>query len=236
MNPWKTLLNGIAANQIQIATPNSVEKINSNLRPIFIHESTTTTTTVPSTTTVSSTTPSSTTTKTTPRTTTTSTTPRTTTTSTTPSTTTTETIRTTPKISTTTRPKPRITTTPTPRLGFGANLLRTLFGENIFGTTTPTPVRNARPATTNKRPSTTAKPVSSSTQASVQAIPEVQLSREIVNGNLEALSNSGFGANNPNAKFTQDLSSTFSPQEDAKFLMALLNAAQVTGNKSFLFL
>ncbi|XP_033210744.1 mucin-17-like isoform X4 [Belonocnema kinseyi] len=226
-----------------------LENTNQNLAPLFNHESTSTTTTTPRTTS-----PSTTTTTTTPKTTTPSTT--TTTSTTTPSTTastttTTKTTRTTPRSSGSTRqvvitakPRPR-TTTPAP-LGFGANLLRALFGGNFFGrqTTTPPPVRTRQPVTTFRRPATITKPVlttqrilttervvsniqiPSSTQGPIQLTPEVKVSKEKVNANLEAASSTAVGVNDQNSKLTEKQSSTFSPEDDAKFLMALLQAAQ----------
>ncbi|XP_051166415.1 mucin-2-like isoform X2 [Leptopilina boulardi] len=257
VNPWKTLLNGIAANQIHISTPNSVSGVSSSLRSLY--EQQTTVSSIPRTTTVTTTTSTTprTTTTTTPKTTTTTTTttPRTTTT-TTPKTTTTEKITTTQRTTTTVRTstttplrtsttpagiptrqleitsrpsRPRTTTT-APRLGFGANLLRTLFGGNFFGIpTTPTPVRNKRPV----RPLTTVIPITStqiieqipkgpfSNLDAIHLIPDVTKK----NPNLEAASSSAV-----DSKLTQ--STTFSPEEDAKFLLALLNAAQTMGSST----
>lgn len=268
VNPWKTLLNGIASNQIHISTPNSITGVSSSLRSLYEQQTTAasipkTTTTTPRTTTTTTTQRTTTTTSTTQRTTTTEkpTTPRlTTTTGTTTTTgktitiprltttttipTSTTTIRTTTRqLETTTKPfRPR-TTTAAPRWGFGSNLLRVLFGGNLFGNpTTPTPIRNRKPV----RPLTTAIPVTStqrfeptsknmasnsqvplSTQDVFQVTPHVRVTKENPSVNFEAASSSSVGVNEGNLKLTQ--SSTFSPEEDAKFLMSLLNAAQSMG-------
>ncbi|XP_043478282.1 uncharacterized threonine-rich GPI-anchored glycoprotein PJ4664.02-like isoform X4 [Leptopilina heterotoma] len=286
VNPWKTLLNGIAANQIHISTPNSIVGVSSSLRSLYEQQTTaasipkTTTSTPRTTTTTTTTTPRTTTTTTTPRTTTTTTTTQRTTTTTTTTTekpttprltTTTGTTTTTGKITIiprltfttipistttiksptrqleiTTKPfRPR-TTTAAPRWGFGSNLLRVLFGGNIFGTpTTPAPMRNKKPV----RPLTTAIPVTStqrfeptsknmasnsqvllSTQDAIQVTPHVRVTKEQPSVNLKAVSSSAVGVNEGNLKLTQ--SSTFSPEEDAKFLMSLLNVAQSMGSST----
>lgn len=149
------------------------------------------------------------------------------------------------KPKTTTRPK---TTTQAP--GLGVSLWRALFGGgNLFETTTPA-TRNTRQksiAPTTPKPTQAAKPtafvshimpaisVKSQTARSVD-ISNIQVSStKLLSDNINSASMSTPSSvsttrqtllNNPNPRVTDISTSTYSPEDDAKFLVALLRAIQ----------
>ncbi|KAL2731709.1 serine-rich adhesin for platelets-like isoform X1 [Vespula maculifrons] len=144
--------------------------------------------------------------------------------------------------------KPKSTTVP-PVQGLGASLLQALFGGNFFGPTT-----TAKPVTkiTTNKPKTkttpriveiTQRPVST-TQSSVTS-RSVNVSEIVINTVKETTipkpstttkpisttTTQRALLNNPNPRLPNVVSSTYSPEDDAKFLSALFNAIQESNTK-----
>ncbi|XP_046741805.1 mucin-2-like isoform X2 [Diprion similis] len=149
-------------------------------------------------------------------------------------------------IPTTPKPSPR-TTNPPANQGFGSGLLTALFGSNPFASPpTAVPTVPKRPATTTSKYVQTSEPTPT-TQKPVQTtvslkgskssagtgdpmhsgssnVP-ISMQQPVKNGITVLL-------NNPNPRVPTVSTSTFSPEEDAKFLAALLNSAQSGGSPS----
>ncbi|KAK0080966.1 hypothetical protein PV325_013018, partial [Microctonus aethiopoides] len=94
--------------------------------------------------------------------------------------------------------RPRPTTTTQRPLGFGAGLLQAIFGRNIFAPPTTT---TQRPLLNNRQPALNTKKIIQTTSKPISTIAS------------------------ENKVTTIKSTSTFSPEDDAKFLLQLLNAA-----------
>ncbi|KAL2738919.1 serine-rich adhesin for platelets-like isoform X1, partial [Vespula squamosa] len=151
--------------------------------------------------------------------------------------------------------KPKSTTVQQPVQGLGASLLQALFGGNFFGSSTTTkPV--AKITSTNK-PITKTTPriveitqrpkVSSTTRSSVTPRSPVNVSEIVINTVKETIPKTSTMKpistttttttqrallNNPNPRLSNVVSSTYSPEDDAKFLSALFNAIQESNTKN----
>ncbi|XP_057318493.1 mucin-2-like [Microplitis mediator] len=120
------------------------------------------------------------------------------------------------------RPK---STTPAP-LGLGASLLQAIFGRNIFA-----PATTQRPVI-RRPPQTTKKPIVTTTSRPVQ-ITELVIPTPAVRNQVQAASQ-----HVDDVRFLNSLlkdgkisSSTFSPEDDAKFLLGLLDDTQKNAKK-----
>lgn len=156
------------------------------------------------------------------------------------------------KVKSVTTPRPRTTTTQAP-LGFGSLLWQTLFGGGLFGstTTTPKPVK-AKPAkTAQKSVDITPKPQIQTTQRlettttpSTTTLKTVDISKIQVSSPNSMIEDKSVASsfaisttkkpliNNPNPRLPNVVTSTYSPEEDAKFLVELLRAVE-QGELSF---
>ncbi|XP_043512594.1 mucin-5AC-like isoform X11 [Frieseomelitta varia] len=146
------------------------------------------------------------------------------------------------KPATTPRPK---TTTQAP-LGFAGLLWQTLLGGNIFGpSTTPKPAKaKPVPKTTQKAVNITPKPLQTTERTETTTIPstttlktvdisKIQVSspNSIINEKSVTtpapISTTGQPLiNNPNPRLPNVVTSTYSPEDDAKFLVELLRAVE----------
>ncbi|XP_076236765.1 uncharacterized protein LOC143180714 isoform X4 [Calliopsis andreniformis] len=136
-----------------------------------------------------------------------------------------------------TTPRPR-TTTP-PSLGFGASLWQALFGNGLFAPpTTQRPLKPKQVKTTPKSVNITPKPVPITQKPETTTLRTVDVSKiqvstpnSIVKDAKPASTSNSISTtkqpllNNPNPRLSNAATSTFSPEEDAKFLLALLQAA-----------
>ncbi|XP_043489312.1 mucin-17-like [Polistes fuscatus] len=141
--------------------------------------------------------------------------------------------------------KPK-TTTSAPVQGIGASLLQALFGGNFFGpSTTVKPVKTTtkpikttpriveitqRPVVTTQSSITprmvniseiiidTTKPTTSTTSTTTTVKPVTTTTQVLLN--------------NPNPRLPNVISSTYSPEDDAKFLSALFNSLQQSNKKN----
>ncbi|XP_058790419.1 uncharacterized protein LOC131663799 [Phymastichus coffea] len=212
--------------------------------------------TIATTTTTSTTAPSTTTTSTTPRTTTTSTTPRTTRHPTTKAP-----VIITAKSVTPRRPRPTTQAPPIGPFAFAANLLQTIFGRNPFAQpVTSRPVVRKPVPTARKVPpptkATATTPVTSTTSTTrttttttTTRAPHIVLAEsshtprsieaggntvDITGGQSVVVTNTIANTEKPievTPKSSKVTTSTFSPEEDAKFLAALLELARNTNDK-----
>lgn len=124
----------------------------------------------------------------------------------------------------TAKPKPKPRPTEAPSLGFGASLLQAIFGRNIFASTTTTTTQ--RPVNTRKPVQTTNK-VETSTRP-VRTTPKT-ISITTASNELPAASQHVENVNSLARDNNKKATSTFSPKEDAEFLLRLLNAADKNG-------
>jgi len=166
--------------------------------------------------------------------------------------------------------KPRVSTTTQAPIGFGMNLWRALFGNNIFDTTTVASIKkkptvkiaSPKPSQIIQRPiEITQKPVqilkstthtshimsaisnktpSFTTPRSVN-IADIQVASTALADSIGSASVSTPSSissttllNNPNPRLNDISTSTYSPEDDAKFLAVLLRAIQ-TGKSRFIF-
>ncbi|KAK9304498.1 hypothetical protein QLX08_004131 [Tetragonisca angustula] len=165
------------------------------------------------------------------------------------------TIKTTSLISTTKAPvtvKAKPATTPRPKtttqapLGFAGLLWQTLLGGNIFGpSTTPKPTRaKPLPKTTQKAINITPKPLQTTAKIETTTIPstttlkavdisKIQVSSPNSIVNEKSVTTPGPVSttgqpliNNPNPRLPNVVTSTYSPEDDAKFLVELLRAVE----------
>lgn len=148
------------------------------------------------------------------------------------------------KVKSVTTPRPRTTTTQAP-LGFGSLLWQTLFGGGLFGstTTTPKPVKSAK--TAQKSVDITPKPQIQTTQRletittpSTTTLKTVDISKIQVSSPNSMIEDKSVASsfaisttkkpliNNPNPRLPNVVTSTYSPEEDAKFLVELLRAVE----------
>lgn len=158
-------------------------------------------------------------------------------------------------ISTTKAPvtvKAKLATTPRPRtttqapLGFGGLLWQALLGGGLFGSsTTPKPVKaKPVPKTTQKLVNIMPKPIQSTqklettTIASSATLKTVDISKIQVNSPSSIVQEKSVTTpftisttdqpliNNPNPRLPGVVTSTYSPEEDAKFIVELLRAVE----------
>ncbi|XP_054000514.1 mucin-2-like isoform X2 [Hylaeus anthracinus] len=148
-------------------------------------------------------------------------------------------------IKTITTPRPR-TTTQAP-LGFGASLWQALFGGGLFAQpTTPKPVKQKQAKVATKSVNITPKPVQTTQKPeTTKAVPttttfksvdiskiEVNTPNSVAWNTISATTPSSISTtklqllNNPNPRLPNVAMSTISPEDDTKFLLALLRAAQ----------
>ncbi|XP_015186073.1 PREDICTED: uncharacterized threonine-rich GPI-anchored glycoprotein PJ4664.02-like [Polistes dominula] len=143
--------------------------------------------------------------------------------------------------------KPK-TTTSAPVQGIGASLLQALFGGNFFG-----PSTTARPVKTTPRPIKTTPRIVEITQRPIvttqsSIIPRmVNISDITIDTTKPTTSTTTTTTtttlkpvtttkqvllNNPNPRLPNVISSTYSPEDDAKFLAALFNSLQQSNKKN----
>ncbi|XP_076475766.1 uncharacterized protein LOC117161262 isoform X1 [Bombus vancouverensis nearcticus] len=166
-------------------------------------------------------------------------------------------------ISTTKAPvtvKAKLATTPRPRtttqapLGFGGLLWQALLGGGLFGSsTTPKPVKaKPVPKTTQKsinimpKPIQTTQKLETTTISSSTTLKNVDISKIQVNSPYSIVQEKSVNTpftisttdqpliNNPNPRLPGVVTSTYSPEEDAKFIVELLRAVEQdnkTGSK-----
>lgn len=149
-----------------------------------------------------------------------------------------------------TTPRPRTTTTQAP-LGFGSLLWQTLFGGGLFAsTTTPKPVKAKSVKTAPKSVNITPKPIQTTqrsetiTAPSATTLKTVDISKIQVSSPNSIVEDKSVASsipisttkkpliNNPNPRLPNVVTSTYSPEEDAKFLVELLRAVE-QGELSF---
>jgi len=140
-----------------------------------------------------------------------------------------------PKTTTTSK-----TTTPRPSVGFGAGLWRALFGDNFFKATTAASAAEKKPAIketiqkfagTTQTPAQIVKSIKSPTTRRSVDISDIHVASStsfadnIVSASTPSAISTTF-LNNPKPKFNDVSTSTYSPEDDAKFLAALLRTIQ----------
>ena len=128
--------------------------------------------------------------------------------------------------------RPRPTTTQPPPQGFGAGLLQALFSGNLFGTPT-----TQRPVQTKRRPvQTTRKPVQTTAQpirTTLQQLQEIHVTpRSSESSKIQSNTPNSLGFDTKAVTTSTMRTSTYSSEDDAKFLAALLKAAEKGDTKS----
>ncbi|XP_016910546.2 serine-rich adhesin for platelets isoform X5 [Apis cerana] len=148
------------------------------------------------------------------------------------------------KVKSVTTSRPRTTTTQAP-LGFGSLLWQTLFGGGLFAsTTTPKPVKAKSVKTTPKSVDITPKPIQTTQKLETITVPstttlktvdisKIQVSSpnsiiedKLVASSIPISTTKKPLINNPNPRLPNVVTSTYSPEEDAKFLVELLRAVE----------
>lgn len=148
------------------------------------------------------------------------------------------------KVKSVTTSRPRTTTTQAP-LGFGSLLWQTLFGGGLFAsTTTPKPVKAKSVKTAPKSIDITPKPIQTTQRLEMITVPstttlktvdisKIQVSSpnsiiedKLVASSIPISTTKKPLINNPNPRLPNVVTSTYSPEEDAKFLVELLRAVE----------
>lgn len=129
--------------------------------------------------------------------------------------------------------RPRITTTTQAPLGFGANILKALFGANPFG-----PSTTQRPAPITQRPSpTTQKPVSTTKKfipttlatSAPEKLREVHVTpRQVETSKIQSNTPNSLSLDPKPSTLPKTPTAAFTNEDDARFLAALLQAVDQT--------
>lgn len=152
------------------------------------------------------------------------------------------------KVKSVTTPRPRTTTTQAP-LGFGSLLWQTLFGGGLFASTTTSKPAKAKSAlkTAPKSVDITPKPIQTTQRLETVTVPSTTTLKTVDISKIQVSSPNSIAEsaassipvsttkkpliNNPNPRLPNMVTSTYSPEEDAKFLVELLRAVE-QDNKS----
>ncbi|KAI4473081.1 hypothetical protein M0802_016324 [Mischocyttarus mexicanus] len=135
--------------------------------------------------------------------------------------------------------KPK-TTTSAPVQGLGASLLQAIFGGNFFGpSTTVRPVKTTtRPIKTTpriveitQRPVVTTQSSSTASMVNISEIITKPTTSTTTTTAKPVTTTTRVLLNNPNPRLPNVISSTYSPEDDAKFLAALFNSLQKSNTK-----
>lgn len=147
------------------------------------------------------------------------------------------------KVKSVTTPRPRTTTTQAP-LGFGSLLWQTLFGGGLFASTTTSKPAKAKSAlkTAPKSVDITPKPIQTTQRLETVTVPSTTTLKTVDISKIQVSSPNSIAEsaassipvsttkkpliNNPNPRLPNMVTSTYSPEEDAKFLVELLRAVE----------
>ncbi|XP_026302233.1 uncharacterized protein LOC725164 isoform X9 [Apis mellifera] len=147
------------------------------------------------------------------------------------------------KVKSVTTPRPRTTTTQAP-LGFGSLLWQTLFGGGLFASTTTSKPAKAKSAlkTAPKSVDITPKPIQTTQRLETVTVPSTTTLKTVDISKIQVSSPNSIAEsmassipvsttkkpliNNPNPRLPNVVTSTYSPEEDAKFLVELLRAVE----------